>query len=99
MAREEDADKSWKLSVADWKERELWKDYEKAFEDVLEKCSTEGAPWHVVPANHKWFRDLAIMQAIHHAMTPYADRWHEHLRKIGVERKKELLEYRKTQTA
>jgi len=96
LAREDDADKSWKLSVGDWKEREWWSKYEKAFTDVLEKCSTDAAPWHIVPANHKWFRDLAIMEAIEHALKPHKDEWHEHLRKIGEERKKELEEYRRS---
>jgi PPK2 family polyphosphate:nucleotide phosphotransferase len=97
LAREDDADKSWKLSVADWSERELWKEYEKAYADALEKCSTNVAPWHVIPANHKWFRDLAIMQAIERAMKPYKEEWHDHLKKIGVERKKELEAYRQKQ--
>jgi len=97
LAREENADKSWKLSVGDWQERELWKKYEEAYNDVLSKCSTEAAPWRVVPANHKWFRDLAIMEAIEHALKPYKDDWHDHLKKIGVVRKKELEEFRATQ--
>ena len=95
VAREENADKSWKLSVADWREREFWKDYQKAYEDVLEKCSTEYAPWHVVPSNNKWFRDLAIMESIENALKPYKKDWHEQLRQTGVERKKELEEFRK----
>ncbi len=94
LAREKDADKSWKLSVGDWKERELWKDYEKAYSAALENCSTKCAPWHVVPANHKWFRDLAIMEAIEHALTPYKDDWHESLKEIGVKQKKELEAFR-----
>jgi len=44
----------------DLDERALWDDYAKAFEDALRKCSTEIAPWYVIPANHKWFRDLAV---------------------------------------
>jgi PPK2 family polyphosphate:nucleotide phosphotransferase len=94
LAREDDADKSWKLSVGDWSERELWGDYVSAYEHALEKCSTEAAPWRIVPANHKWFRDLAIMEAIEHTLKPYKDGWHDRLKKIGVERKRELAEYR-----
>ncbi|MDR3690468.1 MAG: hypothetical protein P4L46_13910 [Fimbriimonas sp.] len=94
LAREEDADKSWKLSVGDWSERELWKDYQKAFTDALEACSTDCAPWYVVPANHKWFRDLAIMEALETTLKPYRQTWHEHLKEVGVERKKELEAYR-----
>ncbi|HWN24220.1 MAG TPA: hypothetical protein VNN16_03850, partial [Candidatus Sulfotelmatobacter sp.] len=58
----------WKISESDYKERDYWKDYIEAFEDVLSKTSTERAPWFIIPANHKWFRDLAISQIITRAM-------------------------------
>lgn len=57
-------DKQWKISDADYKEREYWDDYQKAYMDVLSKCSFNYAPWYVVPANHKWFRDLAVSQIL-----------------------------------
>ncbi len=94
LDREADTDKSWKLSVGDWKERELWKEYHKAYADAIEKCSTAKAPWHIVPANHKWYRDLAIMEAIEGALKPYKSIWHDHLKEIGVEAKGELEKYR-----
>ena len=56
--------RQWKISESDYKEREYWGDYVKAFEDVLTKTSTEHAPWFIIPSNHKWFRDLAISQII-----------------------------------
>jgi PPK2 family polyphosphate:nucleotide phosphotransferase len=59
-ARYDDPTKRWKFKVGDLKERALWDDYTEAFEDALRRCSTEIAPWYVIPANHKWFRDLAI---------------------------------------
>lgn len=60
--------KNWKISDADYKEREYWDDYISAFEDMLRKTSTKHAPWFVIPANHKWFRDLAISAIIVDAM-------------------------------
>jgi len=60
QARLDDPEKHWKFSVGDLKERTLWDDYMKAYEDVLSKTSTEWAPWYVVPANKKWYRDLVI---------------------------------------
>ncbi len=54
--------KQWKLSEADLKERQYWDDYMKAYSDAITNCSTETAPWAVVPANHKWMRDLIISQ-------------------------------------
>ena len=56
--------RQWKISESDYKERDYWDDYTKAFEDVLNKTSMEHAPWFIIPSNHKWFRDLAISQII-----------------------------------
>ena len=62
--RLEDKSKAWKFSPADLKEREHWDEYIEAYEDVLRKCSTEAAPWYLIPANHKWFRNLAVSQIL-----------------------------------
>jgi PPK2 family polyphosphate:nucleotide phosphotransferase len=62
--RLDDPARHWKISEADYSEREYWDSYEAAYEDVLCKCSTGDAPWFVIPANHKWFRNLAISQII-----------------------------------
>jgi PPK2 family polyphosphate:nucleotide phosphotransferase len=60
QARYDDPTKRWKFSMGDLDERKLWDDYQAAFEDALTKTSTAWAPWYVVPANHKWLRDLAV---------------------------------------
>ena len=52
--------KQWKYNVGDLKERELWDEYMHAYEDMLGKTSTEMCPWFIIPANHKWYRDLVI---------------------------------------
>lgn len=57
-----DPSKQWKIRAGDFKEREYWEEYEEAFEAMLSRCSTENAPWFVIPANYKWFRNLAISQ-------------------------------------
>jgi len=62
--RLDDPARHWKISDADYKERELWDDYTLAYEDMLSKCSTKHAPWYVIPSNHKWFRNLAVSQII-----------------------------------
>jgi polyphosphate kinase 2 (PPK2 family) len=62
--RLKDPTKRWKFSVHDLPEREFWSEYMKAYEDVLEKTSTEWAPWYVVPANHNWFRDIIVSSVI-----------------------------------
>ncbi|HVM60084.1 MAG TPA: polyphosphate kinase 2 family protein [Verrucomicrobiae bacterium] len=63
-ARIDDPTRNWKISEADFKERKLWDDYVKAYEAVLSKCSTSYAPWFIIPANKKWFRNLAVSQII-----------------------------------
>ncbi|MEW6239910.1 MAG: polyphosphate kinase 2 family protein [Chloroflexota bacterium] len=60
QARLDDPTKQWKFRLGDLEERKLWPDYMKAYEDVLGKTSTEYAPWYIVPANRKWYRDLVI---------------------------------------
>jgi PPK2 family polyphosphate:nucleotide phosphotransferase len=62
--RIEDPKKNWKFSQSDIKEREYWDDYIEAFEDMLRKCSKPHAPWYVIPANNKWFRNLAVSQIL-----------------------------------
>ena len=94
LEREKDPDKAWKLSVGDWKERELWSKYTEAYEDALGKCSTKRAPWFVVPANHKWYRNLAVIEQVTKALQEHEDEWHEHLKEVGILERKEILEYR-----
>src|SRR6058998_2851888 len=62
--RLDDSKRQWKISESDYKERDYWDDYTKAFEDVLNKTSTEHAAWFIIPSDHKWFRDLAVSQII-----------------------------------
>lgn len=62
--RIDDPARHWKISDGDYAERPFWDAYTKAFEDALGKCSTEHAPWFIVPSNHKWFRNLAVSRII-----------------------------------
>ena len=64
QSRLDNPDKRWKFSSADIKERAFWDDYQRAFEDALGKCSTSHAPWYVVPANRKWYRNLVVARTI-----------------------------------
>lgn len=64
MDRIDDPDKHWKISEADFNERRFWNDYTAAYEDALTKCSTDAAPWYVIPSNKKWFRNLAVSHII-----------------------------------
>ena len=64
QARLDEPHKNWKFSKGDLKERKLWDQYMAAFEDALGKTSTEDAPWYVIPANRKWYRNLVISSII-----------------------------------
>ncbi len=64
LDRLNDPSKEWKFSANDLPERQYWSEYMKAYEKVLEKTSTEWAPWYLVPSNHKWFRDLFVVSVI-----------------------------------
>jgi polyphosphate kinase 2 (PPK2 family) len=59
-----DPRKNWKFSMADVRERELWNQYQRAYEDALTKCSTKRAPWYIIPSNHKWYRNWMVARAI-----------------------------------
>jgi PPK2 family polyphosphate:nucleotide phosphotransferase len=63
-SRLKDPTKHWKFSSTDIKERAYWDDYMKAYQDAINKCSTEYAPWYVVPANKKWYRNLVVARTI-----------------------------------
>ena len=62
--RIDDPARHWKISDGDYAERPYWDAYTAAFEDALGKCSSEHAPWFIIPSNHKWFRNLAISRIV-----------------------------------
>lgn len=99
LEREQEVEKAWKLSANDWKERERWDEYATAYEDMLNRCSTEDAPWHVIPADRKWYRNLAITEVITESLRGQREGWMQKLESIGVEAKAELAEYRAGKSA
>ena len=90
LEREQDPAKAWKLSVADWHERTFWDDYIKAYEAALGATAAENAPWYIVPADHKWYRNLAIAETLVQTLRPYKADWEAALTKLGKQRKAEL---------
>jgi PPK2 family polyphosphate:nucleotide phosphotransferase len=67
-ARIQDPSRNWKLSLPDFEERKHWDDYTAAYEDALRKCSTEEAPWYVIPSNNKWFRNYLVAELVVQAL-------------------------------
>jgi len=68
QARVDDPAKHWKFEMGDLAERELWDDYQEAFAEMLTETSTDEAPWYVVPANRKWYRNIVISQILVNAL-------------------------------
>ncbi|HWZ84821.1 MAG TPA: polyphosphate kinase 2 family protein [Thermoanaerobaculia bacterium] len=84
-------DKNWKFSMADVKERACWDDYMTAYEDAIRATSTEWAPWHVVPADNKWFTRIVVASTIIRALEDLDLRYP----KVGKDRRRELAAVRK----
>ena len=74
QSRLDDPSKHWKFSSGDLKERAYWDDYMAAFEDAIGNCATDHAPWYVVPANKKWYRNLVIARTIADTLEAMAPR-------------------------
>jgi PPK2 family polyphosphate:nucleotide phosphotransferase len=90
LAREDQLSTAWKLSAVDWQERRLWDDYEAAFEDMLSKTSTDNAPWWIVPADDKWFAQLALADALVSTLRPLRAGWQAVLADMQATNLKEI---------
>jgi PPK2 family polyphosphate:nucleotide phosphotransferase len=77
LARLDDPTKHWKYNPGDLEDRALWGDYMVAYSDALERCNTEAAPWHIVPADRKWYRNWAITQLLIEQLEDMALEWPE----------------------
>lgn len=94
LAREQEVEKAWKLNVGDWKERAFWDDYQAAYADAIGKTAAPHAPWLIVPADQKWYRDLVVTQAIVDRLEPWVAEWEVSLAELATEAKAELAAYR-----
>src|SRR6266849_2169537 len=86
-ARIEDPRKNWKFQPEDLKMRAHWAKFMKAYEDAINFCSTHYAPWHIIPANRKWYRDYLISKTIVKALEELKLQWpkpHESLAKFRI---------------
>jgi PPK2 family polyphosphate:nucleotide phosphotransferase len=64
QARLDDPEKRWKFRLGDLDDRRLWGQFQEAYEDALTQCNTDCAPWHIVPANKKWYRNLVVTRLL-----------------------------------
>ncbi|HZX93768.1 MAG TPA: PPK2 family polyphosphate kinase, partial [Myxococcales bacterium] len=99
LEREKDPNNAWKLNVEDWKEREMWDDFTEAYEDAIGKCASRDAPWIVVPANAKWYRNLVIAESLAAALRPHRKEWRETLDQEGKIGRRDIKEWRAAQRA
>jgi PPK2 family polyphosphate:nucleotide phosphotransferase len=91
LGRLEMPEKNWKFSMADVKERAFWKDYQKAYEEMIQNTASKHAPWYVVPADNKWFTRLAVASAIIRKLHSLDLQFPE----VDDDKKKELAQVRK----
>lgn len=86
LAREQSLETAWKLSADDWQDRRLFGNYLNAYDEVMRQTSVAHAPWYVVPANRKWYRNLVIASLLQHHMEPHRELWSTTLRYIQESR-------------
>jgi PPK2 family polyphosphate:nucleotide phosphotransferase len=94
LEREADREAAWKLNANDWKERDYWDDYTEAYEDAISKTAAGHAPWVVVPANKKWYRNLVIAESIFDALRDHRKGWEAKLEEMSKARRAALAAYR-----
>ena len=94
LEREAQPETAWKLNPNDWKERDYWDEYTEAYEDAISKTAAKHAPWTVVPANSKWYRNLVIAESIVEALRAHRKDWKRRLDEMGKAGKAELERYR-----
>ena len=88
LARLDDPAKHWKYNPADVDDRLLWDDYQRAYELVLERCNTDAAPWHVVPADRKWYRNWAVTSLLIESFETLGLEWPKTDIDLDTERKR-----------
>jgi PPK2 family polyphosphate:nucleotide phosphotransferase len=89
-AREKDPRTAWKLNPGDWRELPLFDEMTAAYEDAIVRCSSRDAPWYLVPADKKWFRNLAVIERMVLALRPYKKVWLAALAERGKTAMKEI---------
>jgi PPK2 family polyphosphate:nucleotide phosphotransferase len=94
IEREKGPRTAWKMSANDWRERLLWDQTGKAYEDALNACSSRERPFYLVPADRKWFRNLVVMERLVLTLRPFRAAWLSHLQKVGKDALAEIRRLR-----
>jgi PPK2 family polyphosphate:nucleotide phosphotransferase len=94
LEREKGPRTAWKLSAGDWRELPLWNETTRAYEEALERCSSKELPFYLVPADKKWFRNLAVVERLVHTLRPLREGWLAHLEEMGAHALREIRRIR-----
>jgi PPK2 family polyphosphate:nucleotide phosphotransferase len=94
LEREKEPETAWKLNPNDWKERDHWDEYTEAYEDAISKTAAPHAPWTIVPANSKWYRNLVVAESIASALRDHRKNWDKKLEEMGKAGRAGLAAYR-----
>jgi PPK2 family polyphosphate:nucleotide phosphotransferase len=94
LERESDPRAAWKLNANDWKERERWNAYTEAYAEAISKTAAPHAPWIVVPADAKWYRNLVVAETVVEALRKRRPHWKRALDEIARKRRAELAAWR-----
>jgi PPK2 family polyphosphate:nucleotide phosphotransferase len=94
--REANLETAWKISPRDWQERQYWDAYMGAYEVTINACASQYAPWYVTPADHQWFHNLAVAEALVEHLRPYRKEWIEARNQRGEEQRAEAERTRKS---
>jgi len=95
LERENDPANAWKLNPNDWKERDYWDEYTEAYDEAISRTAAKHAPWTVVAANAKWYRNLVIAESIVEALRARRKEWRKKLEQVAAEAKGALAAYRR----
>jgi PPK2 family polyphosphate:nucleotide phosphotransferase len=99
LEREKAPETAWKLNFNDWQDRERWDEFTEAYEDAISKTAAAHAPWIVVPANAKWYRNLVVAETVVEALRGYRKSWKKTLERMGREGRAGLAAYRAQRAA
>jgi PPK2 family polyphosphate:nucleotide phosphotransferase len=94
LERERSLEAAWKINPDDWKERGYWDEYTEAYEAAISRTAAKHAPWTIVPANAKWYRNLVIAESIVAALRPHRKEWQRALASMAKARRSELAAFR-----
>ena len=97
LERERDPLAAWKVNVNDWKERERWDDYTEAYEDAISKTAARHAPWTVVPADAKWYRNLVVAESLVEALRKHRKEWDRTLQAMAGKARAAVAAFRSKQ--